>query len=765
MTVGGNPVRRFKIADLVLDPNNPRAHGDRNLEVVRGSLEDYGQVEALVVQAKTNRVIAGHGRIHELLELGEEEVDAVVVDVDDAKAGRLAVVLNRSAELATWDEEALARTLLDDAELDQLARMGFDDDEAKRLILEYGSDEDRERLVQFFAGRRSEEEIEPPVTTPATLEELRESLGRLSEMFLVPPLSMLDQRSAPWQARKKRWLELQISSELGRDGDLVIPSVSGRDSTFYANKRRVEAEIGFELSTEEFQALYYKGPGGRALTATGTSVFDPVLAEVLYAWFAPRGGRIYDPFAGGSVRGIVAAVGGYDYVGVDLRPEQVEENVSQFERLAPALHGPRRPTWIVGDSRTVDLEQVGAVDLVFSCPPYFDLEVYSKDEADISSMSWTEFLAAYREIIARAVSTLRPNRFAVFVVSDVRDERGFYRGLPGETVRAFQDAGATLYNEAVLACPPASVIVRVARQFSLGRKLGRTHQNVLVFYRGDPKVIRTELGLLDLSALEESGESEETEAPAPRAVELSPVELHDRIWLKREDLFRLGEATGGKARTIAVLARGATGLVACGSRQSTQVSRAAQVAVALGLPCRVHTSTGETTSEIDAAIAAGAEVIRHPAGRLTVLKARAREDAAERGWVEVPWGMECAEALEEIAAQVANLPAEAERIVVVVGSGMTLAGILLGLERLGRSTPVLGVCVGGQAEARLTRWSPGWRARATLVRSELAYEEEAPISTWHGVQLDPVYEAKAIPYLRPGDAFWVVGIRASALSN
>lgn len=55
-TIGGNPVRRFRISDLVLDPRNPRTHGDQNLEVVRGSLEDYGQVEALVVQANTNRV-------------------------------------------------------------------------------------------------------------------------------------------------------------------------------------------------------------------------------------------------------------------------------------------------------------------------------------------------------------------------------------------------------------------------------------------------------------------------------------------------------------------------------------------------------------------------------------------------------------------------------------------------------------------------------------------------------------------------------------
>ena len=35
----------------------------------------------------------------------------------------------------------------------------------------------------------------------------------------------------------------------------------------------------------------------------GTSIFDPVVCELAYTWFAPVGGVVLDPFAGGSVRG------------------------------------------------------------------------------------------------------------------------------------------------------------------------------------------------------------------------------------------------------------------------------------------------------------------------------------------------------------------------------------------------------------------------------------------------------------------------------
>lgn len=53
---------------------------------------------------------------------------------------------------------------------------------------------------------------------------------------------------------------------------------------------------------------------GKNLSAgSGTSIFDPVLCELAYRWFCPPGGSILDPFAGGSVRGIVAGILGREY--------------------------------------------------------------------------------------------------------------------------------------------------------------------------------------------------------------------------------------------------------------------------------------------------------------------------------------------------------------------------------------------------------------------------------------------------------------------
>jgi hypothetical protein len=219
------------------------------------------------------------------------------------------------------------------------------------------------------------------------------------------------------------------------------------------------------------------------VAGSGTSIFDPVLCELAYRWFCPLGGTVLDPFAGGSVRGIVASRLGRQYVGCELRAEQVEANRAQADEIC----GDPMPAWTVGDSRNIAaLCPDVKADFVFSCPPYADLEVYSDDPADLSTLAYDEFRRAYAHIIAETCSLLKPDRFACFVVGDVRDAKGFYHGFPWHTVQAFGDAGLRLYNEAVIVTAVGSLPIRAGKQFQSSRKLGKTHQNVLVFCKGDP---------------------------------------------------------------------------------------------------------------------------------------------------------------------------------------------------------------------------------------------------------------------------------------
>jgi hypothetical protein len=237
------------------------------------------------------------------------------------------------------------------------------------------------------------------------------------------------------------------------------------------------------------------------------------------------------------------------------------------------------------------------------------------------------------------------------------------------------------------------------------------------------------------------------------------------IWLKRDDLFEHAGAIGGKARACAAIAQAAPppkGLITAGSRASPQINIVAQIAKFLSIPCRAHCPQGPLSPELEAAKAAGAEIIQHPAGYNAVIIARAREDAqANPGWREVPFGMECPEAIALTAAQCENLPREAKRLIIPIGSGMSAAGILWGLKHFDIQISALGIQCGADPIKRLDRWAPqDWRDHMTIIKPPEDYHAEVDAAI-NGVALDRHYEAKAARYAEPGDILWIVGIRST----
>ena len=499
--------------------------------------------------------------------------------------------------------------------------------------------------------------------------------GAIADKFIVPPFSVLNAREGFWQERKRAWLSMGIEGEVGRgsakvsntekfikdEKRLLLAKSSGTD--FYIQKRAKEKELGLKLSSKDFLANYYdeSKPYDK-----GTSIFDPVLCELLYTWFCPPGGQVVDPFAGGSVRGIVAHMLGMKYWGCDLRQEQIDANEKQAAAICPEaalvkvtvsgpmlrqqfqpcepeyikhnclgrccegsngqtlitvhqseasriaalggtieggflkaidgkcpfkaddglckLHGQDKPfgckaspftlndrgtlivrnryrclrcyktlfavpayeahawslaqifgdkeaariaalaaggedkidasishnnyqmlrdnddakhgkesaatqgslVWKCGDAMDA-LDEAPAADFVFSCPPYGDLEVYSDDPRDISNMEYHTFIAALKRIVLRACKRLKPDRFAAFVVGDFRAKSGHYHNFVSDTIAAFKEQGLELYNEAILVTAVGSLPIRITKQFNSGRKMGKTHQNVLVFVKGDWK--------------------------------------------------------------------------------------------------------------------------------------------------------------------------------------------------------------------------------------------------------------------------------------
>ncbi len=333
-------------------------------------------------------------------------------------------------------------------------------------------------------------------------------LPTLADNFIVPPFSTLNAREGVWQGRKKKWISMGIKSEVGRGEDLLaLAPASAVTATAASRKAYRNKQFGTKNMAFDGGAMPYVGHKGRrphsgslderagrepgipyaggdawvaSDTGSGTSIFDPVLCELLYLWFSARGSQVVDPFAGGSVRGIVAHALERKYWGCDLRAVQIKANKAQAQIILPK----NKPSWVCGDTRD-KIKNAPQADFLFSCPPYGNLEKYSDDPLDLSTMEYADFIKSYQQIIGQSVAKLHDNRFACFVVGDFRDKAGNYRNFVSDTIDAFRQHGMHLYNECILITCIGSLPIRIGKQFTSGRKLGKTHQNVLVFVKGN----------------------------------------------------------------------------------------------------------------------------------------------------------------------------------------------------------------------------------------------------------------------------------------
>lgn len=417
-----------KIGDLIPYFNNPRIN-ENAVDKVAESIKQFGFQNPIIVD-RENVVIAGHTRLKAAEALGLDEIPVIVAkSLTDEQARAYRLADNKTSEFAEWDYEKLNAEIAELNDFD-LSAFGFDIDN----ITDFDEADDVEHST-------------------------------LDEKFIFAPFSVLDGRSGKWQDRKKQWLNKRIDSSDGRESDLI-------GGLSQCAKKYASANSGLSL--------------------TGTSVFDPVICELMYKWFNVYQGSVFDPFAGGSVRGVIAELLGYKYTGIDLRQEQIDANYKNAEDLNVA------PKWYCDDSLNADkYVNDESVDMIFSCPPYADLEVYSDDPRDISNMDYDEFLRVYREIIRLSVKKLRQDRFAVFVVGDVRSKDGFYYDFISDTKKAFIDCGVKLYNEIIKLDPLATAPVRAALQMK-NRKTVKVHQNILIFYKGDPKNIRLHYGEIEV---------------------------------------------------------------------------------------------------------------------------------------------------------------------------------------------------------------------------------------------------------------------------
>lgn len=301
-------------------------------------------------------------------------------------------------------------------------------------------------------------------------EENKQQLTqKLQDKFIIPPLSVFDTRQGYWQDRKRLWNNLIDDNGESRQGTL-----------------------GFSL-------LITKMYGKTGLK--NVSVLDAALAEIINTWFFPTEVKCNtcDPFAGDTVFGFVSSYLGHKFTGIELRQEQVDLNNDRVKDMTA--------TYICDDGQNIaDHLQPESQDLIFSCPPYFDLEKYSDLPNDASNQkNYDAFIEILDNAFTDAIKCLKNNRFAVVVMSDVRDKKGYYLPICDDITRIFAKNGMSLYNEIILVNVAGTAQIRAAQAMK-NRKIVRTHQEVLVFYKGDVSKIKNDFKDIEVSEIESEDE-------------------------------------------------------------------------------------------------------------------------------------------------------------------------------------------------------------------------------------------------------------------
>ncbi|HJI29635.1 MAG TPA: site-specific DNA-methyltransferase [Veillonellaceae bacterium] len=164
-------IEKKKVKDLIPADYNPRKDlkpGDKEYEKLKRSIHEFGYVDPLIWNQQTGRLIGGHQRLKVLKDMGIEDVDVVIVDMDEEKEKALNVALNKIS--GDWDKDKLMLLITDlQGEDFDVSLTGFDPEELDDLFKDDLKDDVKDDNFDV-----DKELKKPTMTKPGDLWQLEE---------------------------------------------------------------------------------------------------------------------------------------------------------------------------------------------------------------------------------------------------------------------------------------------------------------------------------------------------------------------------------------------------------------------------------------------------------------------------------------------------------------------------------------------------------------------------------------------------------------
>jgi len=202
------------------------------------------------------------------------------------------------------------------------------------------------------------------------------------------------------------------------------------------------------------------------------SIFNPHLALMILSAYCPKGAYIYDPFAGGGTRGFIATAMGFKYYGREIRQIEVNRIKRVQKKLKLKFH------IFCADAKS-DPPKNERFDFSYTCPPYWNMEVYSNLPDDISNANtYQEFLSGMKKALISTYKALKPGTLSIWVVGNFRQGHRLIH-FNGDLIHKAEEVGFQLHDEIIFWGGSGRAGLR-SGNFVKNRKSVRIHEYVII---------------------------------------------------------------------------------------------------------------------------------------------------------------------------------------------------------------------------------------------------------------------------------------------
>jgi DNA modification methylase len=212
------------------------------------------------------------------------------------------------------------------------------------------------------------------------------------------------------------------------------------------------------------------------------SEFHAGVAENIIRYWSMKGSKVVDPFAGRVTRAIVTTMLDRDYYGYEITPNTYKRALNHFEK-----HN-INPTLYKADGCKLEYTKDDFADLVFTCPPYYNIEQYESCEGQLSDIKdYDTFMDNMNECAKNVKRVLKEGAWAIFVVADFRINCEL-KSFSSDLIQKFKNNNMIHWDTIIMEnISPFATLT--AYQAACKRYVPKTHEYILVFRKPGEYII------------------------------------------------------------------------------------------------------------------------------------------------------------------------------------------------------------------------------------------------------------------------------------